>query len=79
MYNANIQMWTAGDNIWVLSVQKGSKGQGLRALSSGGLLVSSLCPASFPLHYEERKKQIQINIHLHNNNDEERQPNRQAA
>lgn len=29
--------------------------QGLRALSSGGLLGSSLCPTSFPLRYKERK------------------------
>lgn len=68
-----MQIYKCGLQVTTLGLE-GSKGQGLRALSSGGLLVSSLCPASFPLRYEERHKQMQINTHLHNNNDKERWP-----
>lgn len=75
MYNANIQMWIAG-NDFGSSASPGSdvkevRGQGLRAPSSEGLLVSSLCPTSFRLRCKERKKEILCHkkfrkINLHN-------------
>lgn len=55
-----MQIYKCGLQVTTLGL-KGSEGQGLRALSSGGLLVSSLCPASFPLRYEERKKERNTN------------------
>lgn len=74
MYYGNIQMLIAASNFGSsLSASTfltqhqasasgvdvtGVKGHGLRAPSSGGLLVSSLCPASFPLRYNHRKIQI---------------------
>lgn len=67
MYYANIQMLIAANDFGFLfpfplssldarsaapaNGVTGVKGQGLRALSSGGLSVSSLCPTSFPLRY----------------------------
>lgn len=51
LFSLNARSSALGNNV------TGVKGHGLRALSSGALLVSSLGPISFPLRYKHRKKQ----------------------